>query len=106
MENDKRKRPLSRVERREKRKVETTEEIRVAKTKANQGTRQWGNNQKIRVGSAILSEFKGKPEKMAELLRLLDSFYTKDYDRKYFIEWGLPPHHKSAVLPSENESGQ
>ena len=106
MENHENGKPLTRIERLEKRKAQIAEEIKAAKTKANQDKRRWENNQKIRVGAAIISEFKNKPAKMAELLQLLDSFYTKDYDRKYFIEWGLPPHHKNAPATRQDENGQ
>lgn len=106
MENHKNKGSLSKIERLEKRKAEIAEEIKRERTKANKEKRRWENNQKIRVGAAIINEFKGKPAKMAELLQLLDSFYPNDYDRKYFVEWGLPPHSKNAPAPSENEGGQ
>ncbi len=54
----------------------------------------------MRVGAAVISEASGKPEYKAALLQLLDSFYTQDYDRKYFVDWGLTPQHKSKIKPA------
>ncbi len=78
---------------------ELTRLIQEEDSKEKSAKRKWINNQKVRVGAAIMSEVEKNPEKMAGLLRLLDSFYPRDYDRKYFIEWGLSPHHKNAPTP-------
>src|SRR5260370_40826920 len=108
MKNEEIKKPLSKIEKLEKRKTDTIEAIKREKKKANKEKRNWENNQKIRVGAAIISEMKGKPERLAWLLKLLDSFYPKDYDRKYFVEWGLSPHPNDAKSGDEpkNEAGQ
>ena len=63
-----------------------------------------GNQPESARGAAVISEELKHPEKKAELLQLLDSFYTNDYDRKYFIEWGLPPQHKSKMKPAPTQT--
>jgi hypothetical protein len=90
---------LSRLERLELEKKEIERAIKEEQKRRSNERRKWEINQKVRVGAAIISEAQRNPEKMAELLELLDSFYSKDYDRKFFVEWGLSPLHKSHIKP-------
>ena len=80
------------------------EEKRVKAKRDKEARRKWETNQKVRVGAAVIHKADNNSEKKAELMQLLDSFYTNDYDRKYFIEWGLPPQHKSKMKPAPPET--
>src|SRR5579884_1597744 len=84
MRGDKPKPPLSKIERKIKQKADLEAEIKRLKKQEGKAKRKWETNQKVRVGAAIISEANKKPEMMEELLQLLDSFYTKDYDRRFF----------------------
>ncbi len=108
MQGDKSKQPLSKIERKEQQKARLEEEIKILKKREAKAKRAWDTNQKVRVGAAIISEAQESPKKMAELLHLLDKFFTKDYDRRFFVEWGLSPHHKNAEPEelSEKEAGK
>jgi len=106
MQSDKPERPLSKLERKIKQQKDLEAEIKRLKKDESKAKRKWETNQKVRAGAAIISEAKKRPEVMAELLQLLDSFYTKDYDRRFFVEWGLSPHHKSAMPPAKQGDEQ
>ena len=95
----------SRLERLERQKTEIANRIKGEQKKQGRERRKWETNQKVRVGAAIMSEAQRNPEKMAELLKLLDRFFLKDYDRKFFVEWGLSLHENvSTPAATENTS--
>ena len=68
--------------------------------KEKRAKRQKENKQKFLAGAAVLDEAREKPEYKADLFRLLDRFLTKDYDRAFFVDWGLTPQHKSKIKPA------
>jgi alanyl-tRNA synthetase len=106
MQGDKSKQPLSKIERKIKQKKDLEDEIKRLKKQENKAKRRWETNQKVRVGAAIISEANKRPEMKEELLQLLDRFYTKDYDRRFFVEWGLSPQHRNANPPAKQGDGQ
>jgi hypothetical protein len=96
---------LTRLERLELERKALERQIKEEQKKQSHEKRKWETNQKVRVGAAIISEAQKNPEKMAELLKLLDKFYYKGYDRKFFAEWGLSLY-KNPRQEKEQESGQ
>lgn len=105
MESQQPEKKIGRLERLKREKEELERAIREEQRKQGREKRRWEINQKVRVGAAIISEAQRNPEKMAELMKLLDSFYTKHYDRRFFVDWGLSLQ-KNAKREEGQESGQ
>ena len=73
---------------------------RIKENREKAANRKKENKQKFLAGAAVLDEAREKPEYKTDLFRLLDRFLTKDYDRAFFVDWGLTPQHKSKIKPA------